>query len=192
VKVRKEVVEQNRERVIDTAATLFRERGIDGVGVADLMNAAGLTHGGFYRQFKSKDDLVAQAVKRAFDDTSDEIRRQLAGATDAPLETLVRHYVSSQHRDDPGHGCSLTALATDAARKDNPALRAFFGSIVNNYIELLTELVPGSDPVARRSAAISVLAEMVGSIVLSRVVPDPASSDEIIDAVANDLVSRHA
>jgi TetR/AcrR family transcriptional repressor of nem operon len=191
VKVSKETVEQNRERVVDTAARLFRERGIDGIGLVDLMKAAGLTHGGFYRQFKSKDDLVVQAVKRAYDDMSEDLARRIA-ASDDPLQTLVRHYVSDYHRDDPGHGCSLAALAADAARHDDPALREFFGSIVSNYIELLTALVPGRDPIAKRSTAIAVLAEMIGSVVLSRVVPDPTLSGEIIDTVSNDLVKRHA
>jgi TetR/AcrR family transcriptional repressor of nem operon len=191
VKVSKETVEQNRERVIATAARLFRERGIDGIGLVDLMRAAGLTPGGFYRQFKSKDDLIVQAVKRAYKDMSEDIAGRIA-ASDDPLETLMHHYVSRDHRDDPGQGCGLAAMAADAARHDDPALRECFGSIVSNYIGLLTNLVPGSSAKAKRSAAITALAEMIGSIVLSRVVPDPALSDEIIDTVSNDLVKRHA
>jgi TetR/AcrR family transcriptional repressor of nem operon len=190
VKVSKETVEQNRERVIDTAARLFRERGIDGIGLVDLMKAAGLTHGGFYRQFKSKDDLVVQAVKRAYDDMSEDLARHITGSDD-PLQALVRHYVSDYHRDDPGHGCSLASLAADAARHDDPALRELFGNIVGNYIELLTALVPGRDPTEKRSTAIAALAEMIGSIVLSRAVPDPKLSGEIIDTVSHDLVTRH-
>jgi TetR/AcrR family transcriptional repressor of nem operon len=192
VKVSKETTEQNRERVIDTAATLFRERGIDGVGIADLMGAAGLTHGGFYRQFKSKDDLVVQAVKRAYEGMSADLRQRLEASDEAPLVTLVRHYVSDFHRDEPGRGCSLVALASDAARSDDPELRSFFGDIVGNYIALLTNLVPEGDPAEKRSAAIAVLSEMVGSVVLSRVVPDAALSGEIITAVSDDLLRRHA
>src|SRR3954452_12414596 len=183
--------EQNRERVIATAAKLFRERGIDGIGLVDLMSAAGLTPGGFYRQFKSKDDLIVQAVKRAYKDVSEDIAGRLA-ASDDPLETLVRHYVSDYHRDEPGQGCSLAAMGTDAARHDDPALRECFGHIVSKYIGLITKLVPGRDPKAKRKAAITALAEMIGSVVLSRVVPDPALSNEIIDTVSNDLVKRHA
>jgi TetR/AcrR family transcriptional regulator, transcriptional repressor for nem operon len=190
VKVSKEQVEQNRQRVIDTAAMLFRERGLDGIGIADLMEAAGLTHGGFYRQFKCKDDLVVQAIKRAFEETSADLAQQLS-QTDTPLETLVRYYVSDHHRDDPGHGCSLTALATDAARCDDPDLRSFFGIIVRKYIELLTTLVPGKDQTAKRSAAIALLAEMVGSVILSRVVPDLTVSTEILEIVSKDLIERH-
>ena len=191
MKVSKETVEQNRERVIATAARLFRERGIDGIGLVDLMKAAGLTPGGFYRQFKSKDDLTVQAVKRAYEDMSKEIAGRIA-ASDYPLETLVRYYVSGYHRDEPGQGCSLAAMAADAARHDDPALRQCFGTIVSNYIGLLTKLVPGRSARATRSAAISALAEMIGSVVLSRVVPDSALSGEIIDTVLNDLLTRHA
>ena len=191
MKVSKETVAQNRERVIDTAARLFRERGFDGIGVVDLMDAAGLTHGGFYRQFKSKDDLVVQAIKRAYDDMSKDLARRIA-TSDDPLQTLVHHYVSDHHRDDPGHGCSLASLAADAARHEDPALREFFGSIVRNYIELLIRLMPGRDLPLKRSSAIAALAEMIGSVVLSRVVPDPVLSDEIINTVADDLVKRHA
>jgi TetR/AcrR family transcriptional repressor of nem operon len=191
VKVSKETVEQNRERVIDAAAALFRERGIDGIGIADVMDAAGLTVGGFYRQFKSKDDLVVQAVKRAYDSMSQDLRRRLMASPESPLDTLVRHYVSDYHRDDPGQGCSLAALAADAARRDDPALRSFFGSIVGNYIDLLTNIVPGKDRTVKRSSAIAILAEMVGSVVLSRVVPDPSLSGEILKTVSNDLVQRH-
>ncbi len=190
MKLTKEAVERNRERVIDTAAKLFREKGIDGIGVADLMKAAGMTHGGFYRQFKSKDDLVVQAVERAFAQMSADITGHLA-QSDRPFAALVRHYVSDHHRDDPGHGCSLASLATDAARHDDPALHKAFGGIVDSYLALLTGLLPGPTPEARRSAAISALAEMIGSVVLSRVVPDPDRAREIIDTVSADLIERH-
>ncbi|WP_405127759.1 TetR/AcrR family transcriptional regulator (plasmid) [Rhizobium leguminosarum] len=190
VKISKEQVEQNRERVIDTAAVLFRERGIDGIGVADLMKAAGMTHGGFYRQFKSKDDLIVQAVKRAYDDLSRELLGRIAAADD-PLPMLVKWYVSEHHRDESGKGCNLTALATDAARSNDEDLGSLFGGIVNSYIDLLISLVPSIDPGEKRRAAISILSEMVGAVILSRAVPDPAVSAEIIEAVSSDLLDRH-
>jgi TetR/AcrR family transcriptional regulator, transcriptional repressor for nem operon len=189
VKVSKETAERNRERVIDSAATLLRERGLDGIGIADLMAAAGLTQGGFYRQFKSKDDLVLHALKRAYEETSQDLRRILAEGGD-PLETLVRAYVSRQHRDDPGHGCCLTSLAVDAARHGDPALRDFFGGVVTSYLKLLTSLAPADGKPAKRRAAIAILAEMVGSIALARVMPTPELSDEIIDVVRDDLLAR--
>lgn len=191
MKISKEAVQQNRKRVLDTAARLFRERGIDGIGIADLMQEAGLTHGGFYRQFKSKDDLIVRALEGAFADTSKDIESRVA-ADDKPFEALVRYYVSAEHRDDPGHGCSLAALASDAARDRDGDLAALFGDIVAQYITLLTAILPGTDPERKRADAVSALAEMVGSLVLSRVVPDPALATEIIETVADDLIARHA
>lgn len=191
MKLTKEAVERNREHVIDTAAKLFREKGIDGIGVADLMKAAGMTHGGFYRQFKSKDDLVVQAVGRAFAQMSADIAGRLVNS-DRPFATLVRYYVSDHHRDDPGHGCSLASLATDAARHDDLALHEAFEGIVESYLDLLTRLAPGPTPDAKRGVAISVLAEMIGAVVLSRVVPNQELASEIIETVADDLVTRHA
>ncbi|WP_299132592.1 TetR/AcrR family transcriptional regulator [uncultured Amaricoccus sp.] len=190
VKITREQVELNRAHVIDTAATLFRERGIDGIGIADLMKAAGMTHGGFYRQFRSKNDLAAQAVAHAVEGTSSEISAVLDGADD-PLSALVRFYVSPEHRDAPSSGCSLATLAIDAARSTDPALQALFGDLIGKYIALLTTLVPGDGRVAREEA-IATLAEMVGAIILSRAVTDRATSDEILRAVVNDLLTRHA
>ncbi len=190
MKLTKEAVERNRERVIDTAAKLFREKGIDGIGVADLMKAAGMTHGGFYRQFQSKDDLVVQAVGRAFTQMSAEIASQLAN-NEQPFATLVRFYVSDQHRDNPGHGCSLASLATDASRHDDTALHDKFGEIVGSYLDLLTRLLPGPTMDARRADAIAVLAEMIGSIVLSRAVPDAKLAGEILRTVSSHLIERH-
>lgn len=133
-----------------------------------------------------------RAVKRAYDAMSADFRERLKDAPESPLETLVRHYVSDYHRDDPGQGCCLATLATDAARRDDPAHRAFFGTVVASYVELLITLVPGKDRTVKQSSAIATLAEMVGSVVLSRVVPDLSLSSEIIDTVSNDLVLRHA
>jgi len=191
LKVSKEKAEENRQRVIDTAATLLRERGIDGIGIADLMDAAGLTHGGFYRQFKSKDDLVAQAVQRAFDMTRADIAEQLKMAPGNPFEALVRHYLSDFHRDSIGAGCGLTALAADAARHEDPALRSVFGAAVTSYINFLTALIPDGDAASNRRAAIAMLAEMVGAVILARVAPDRPAADEILKAVSADLLQKH-
>ncbi|WP_205910787.1 TetR/AcrR family transcriptional regulator [Paroceanicella profunda] len=177
--------QENRNRVIDVAAARIRERGIDGTGIADLMKAAGLTHGGFYKQFRSKDDLVLQAVSRAIDSATAEIDARISGADD-PLAALVRFYVSPEHRDAPARGCSLASLATDTARSDDPALRALMGDLVARYLSLLTSLADDASDDPRRQA-ISTLAGMIGALVLSRAVPDPALSDEILQVVAEDL-----
>jgi TetR/AcrR family transcriptional repressor of nem operon len=190
LKVSKEKAEENRQRVIDTAATLLRERGIDGIGIVDLMQAAGLTHGGFYRQFKSKDDLVAQAVQRAFEMTRADIAKQLKDTSVDPLETLVRYYVSDFHKNHLGKGCSLTALAADGARHDNPALRSVFGSAIDGYIKFLTSMIQEGTATSKRHAAMRMLAEMVGAIILARVAPDQSFAKELLKTVSSDVLKR--
>lgn len=177
---------ENRERVIDVAAAQFRERGIEGIGIADLMKSAGLTHGGFYKQFRSKDDLVVQAVTRAIDGTTADIGAQI-GAADDPLAALIAFYVSTDHRDNPARGCSLASLAVDATRSDDPAFRALIGDLVARYLALLTDLAKGQDAASARQTAIGTLSQMLGAVILARAVPDKALSDEILQVIARDL-----
>jgi TetR/AcrR family transcriptional repressor of nem operon len=190
LRVTREQAQENRAEIINTAARVFRERGLDGIGIADLMKEAGFTHGGFYRHFQSKDELAVQACQRAFSQKRDDLTKLLEQSPGDPFETLIRHYLSSEHRADPGTGCTLTALAPDASRQDNPALRAVFTEAVGNYIKLLTTLTHNVPAKKRRKAAISTLAEMVGAIVLSRAVSDKALAQELIDTVADDLIGR--
>ena len=192
MKVSRQQAQENREEIIDTAARVFRERGFDGIGIADLMKEAGFTHGGFYRQFQSKDDLAVHACRRAFSKKRDDLTARLEMASGDPFVALIRHYVSLEHRDDPGTGCTLTALAADAARGDHPALRTVFTEAVGNYIKLLTAITQNVPAKKRRKAAVSTLAEMVGAIVLSRVVADQALANELIETVANDVISRRS
>lgn len=183
-----EKAQENRERVIDAAAARLRKSGLDGINIVDLMKSAGMTHGGFYKQFKSKDDLVLQGVKRAIEGSSAAIKLQLTEADD-PLAALIRFYVSPEHRDNPASGCSLASLATDAARSNAPDLQALIGDLVARYLELLTDLSSGQDDTARNHA-IATLAEMVGAVILARAVPDRALSDELLQVAAVDLLSR--
>ena len=98
---------ESRERILAVAAKLFREKGFDGIGLADIMKAAGLTHGGFYRHFASKDDLEAQATGVALATTTTDWSRLVEGAAAQPLAEFVGQYLSAEHRDDPGNGCAL-------------------------------------------------------------------------------------
>ncbi len=177
---------ENRERVIDVAAAQFREHGIEGISIANLMKAAGMTHGGFYNQFKSKDDLVVQAITRAIEGTMTDIGEHVAGSED-PLAALIRFYVSAEHRDNPAGGCSLASLAVDAARSDDPVLRKTIGDQVIRYLALLTELSAQKGGASPRHDAITTLAEMLGAVILARAVADNALSDEIIQAVTMDF-----
>src|SRR5436190_17027693 len=154
MKVSREQAAQSRERIVETAAQLFRERGFEGIGVADLMKEAGFTHGGFYGHFSSKEDLVAEASARA-------LMRSLAlfstvaerGAAD-PLSAIAAAYLTGRHRDNPGEGCLLAALGSDVSRHGPTVRRAVTGHL-RSAVDLLAGLVPGKSKARRRQKAIS-------------------------------------
>ena len=116
MRVSREQAAANRERIIDAAASLFRANGFTGIGVADIMKAADLTHGGFYGHFTSKDVLVAQASRRTMARSAANWTRVVAQAPDDPYAALLQHYLTPRHRDEPGRGCGFAALSNDAAR----------------------------------------------------------------------------
>ena len=181
MKVSREQAARNRERILDAAAQLFRERGFEGIGVADLMKEAGLTHGGFYGHFSSKEDLIAQASAR-------ELTRSLAHwsevgerASGDRLSEIAAVYLTKTHRDNPGAGCVLAALGPDVSRQ-GPAVRRAVTDYVRSVVDLLVTLVPGRSKAARRRKAISAYATLVGAMVLARAVDDRGLSQEILDA----------
>ncbi len=182
MKVSREQAAQNRERILDAAARLFRERGFEGIGVADTMKAAGLTHGGFYGHFSSKEDLIAQACARAFSRSHQRWSRRAGSTPDDPLSSIIRSYLTPRHRDDPGTGCALAALGPDVARH-GPGVRRAVTEGLRSAFNLLSGLVPGKSETARRQKAIGTYASLVGAMIMARAVGDPALSQEILDAV---------
>jgi TetR/AcrR family transcriptional repressor of nem operon len=187
MRVSREKVAEHRERIIDAAGALFRSRGFGGVGVADIMKAADLTHGGFYSHFASKDDLIAQASARAMARAATNWRKVVAESPDDPYTALLEHYLSQRHRDDPGHGCAFAALSGDAARCRKP-VRDAFAQGLEPLIDILTRVTSGQRKTARRRKAIAALAELVGALVLARAVGDAALSDELLDAARCELL----
>jgi len=183
MKVTREHAEKNRERVLEVAGRMFREKGFDGIGVADLMKDAGLTHGGFYANFNSKEDLMAESCERSLAGVIEGWSKVAGGANGDPLIAVVAGYLSTNHRDDPGNGCVIAALGADVARK-SPAVRHVVTEGIRPFIELLTKSVPGRSRVARRKKALAIYASLVGAMVLARAVDDPALSKEILQAVA--------
>ncbi len=181
MKVSREQAAQHRERILEAAAQRFRERGFDGIGVADLMKEAGLTHGGFYGHFSSKDDLIAEACARALAQSLARWHKVADRASGDPLSALAGAYLTSSHRDNPGAGCVLAALGPDVSRQ-GPAVRHSVTSYVRSACDLLAKLVPGKSKAARRQEAISTWATLVGAIVIARAVDDRALSREILDA----------
>jgi TetR/AcrR family transcriptional repressor of nem operon len=189
LRVSREQADKNREHVIDVASRLFRERGFEGIGVADLMKEAGLTHGGFYGQFRSKEDLKVQASRRALSRNKDRWAKVLAETLDDKLTALARFYLSDFHRDRRGEGCALAALGGDAPRY-NPELQAAFKDGIEGYLELLDGIVPASSGEERRSKSIAALSTMVGALVLSRAVGDVALSQKILSAAADEIAAQ--
>jgi TetR/AcrR family transcriptional regulator, transcriptional repressor for nem operon len=183
MRVSREQVAKNRERVLDVAARLFRERGFDGVGVSDLMKAAGLTHGGFYGHFASKEDLMAQACARALAGSLDRWSRLADDAPEGPLRALAASYLCAAHRDYPGEGCLLAALGTDASRQAASVRRTVTDGL-RCLVAALAKLIPGRSEAMKRERALATLASLVGAIVLARAVDDAALSDEILKAVS--------
>jgi TetR/AcrR family transcriptional repressor of nem operon len=187
VRVSREKAQENRDHVIDTAAGLLREHGYDGIGVSDLMKAAGLTHGGFYRNFATKDDLIVNATGRAVESTRAVLEEAHAAAPEAAFRTLIEQYVSAGHRDGMASGCILPALAADSARRDNPALRTVFVNAIDDYLRYLSAIAPTMPDGSRSRAPAAILAEMVGAVVLARAMGAGGKADTLLDAVVRDL-----
>src|SRR4051812_38040811 len=164
MKVSREQAAQNRERIVETAAQLFRERGFEGIGVADLMKEAGLTHGGFYGHFSSKEDLIAEASARALAQSLALFTKVAERASADPLPAIAGAYLTSGHRDNPGEGCVLAALGADVSRQGRTVRRAVTDHM-HTAVALLTKLIPGKSKAARRQKAISAYATLVGAMV---------------------------
>lgn len=191
MKVSREQFAENRERILDVASTLFREKGFDGIGIADIMKAAGMTHGGFYRHFESKDDLIDQASQKALVRGASYWERNIGeGDPETALTRLLQMYLSEAHRDASGRGCAVAALGADAARQ-NVVVRKTFAHGVEQLVAKLTALLPGRTRAVRRRKALASFSQMVGALVLSRAVDDPALSKEILAAAMLELSAAH-
>lgn len=181
MRVSREKAAENRARIIEVASKLFRERGFDGVGVADLMKSAGLTHGGFYGNFESKDDLILQACTQALEQSLDALKKEVEHGGEDALNNIATAYLSPAHRDHPGEGCAMAALGAEVARNSSP-VRAAFTKTVQSAIDLLTQIVSAKSKRAKRKRSLAIYSSLVGGLVLSRAVDDPELSAEILQA----------
>ena len=178
---------EHHEEIVSVAASRFREDGVDRVGVADLMRDAGLTHGGFYRHFESRDHLVAEAVERALHDGG-QAMAAVAESPRNPLAAVIDAYLSVAHRDNLATSCAVTTLAGDVARS-NPRARAAYTNQVGVYIDMLMRLLPATtDP--RRATAITALSTLVGAVSMARAVNDEGLSREILASAAAELKAQ--
>lgn len=182
MKVSREQMAINRERLLDIASRLFRERGFDGVSVAEVMQEAGLTHGGFYGHFASKEALAAEAATHALMGTSARWKSTLDERGMDGLERILDVYLSRRHLDNPATGCAIAALGPELARQAEPA-RAAFAAELEHLVDALAAFLPGADPAARRTRALATMAQMVGAIVMARAFGGSVLATEILEAV---------
>ena len=175
MRVSKQQAAENRERILTEAARLFRERGLAGVGVDALAEAAGLTHGSLYSQFGSKERLAAEAMEHAL--AGSLARTGGAGS----LEDYVGNYLSARHRDAPGGGCAIAALGGEVARHGG-GVRRNFTEGVRRMAGRLAALLPAGKAQYREAEALAAAATLVGALVLARAVDDPELSERILAA----------
>jgi TetR/AcrR family transcriptional repressor of nem operon len=175
--------EQTRKRVVEVAAAQFRAKGIEGTGVAGLMGEAGLTHGGFYAHFKSKDDLVREALATSHARNREKWIAAIKAARDRHedgLEALVRSYLQTAHRDQPQAGCSVAALAPEVARND-PETRDIMAQAADEMAVIIASELPSAfSGEHARETAYAIFALMIGTLQLARVTTDRALSAAIL------------
>lgn len=182
MRVSKEKLTENRERILKAAAALIRERGISGVGVDALSDAAGLTHGSVYSQFGSKDRLAAEALRFAVAQAANEVEQA------HNLKSYVARYLSSAHRDAPGQGCVLAALGCEMPRSSE-AIRSAFTAGMRRMIDYVRGLLGDGPKRRREDEAIAVIATMVGALILARAVDDKELADRILEASRKSLTA---
>ncbi len=189
MRVSREQAAENRQRIVTTAARLFREKGFDGIGVADLMRQAGLTHGGFYGQFGSKEDLMAEASDMVLRQSLQRWHERIARHPEDPLGAVVHAYLRPQHRDEPGGGCAFAAMGSELARQPK-SLRRPITETLRGFFDMLGNLIGGRGAAAKRKQGMYAYSAMVGAIVLSRIADDDELSREILAAVAEGITAR--
>lgn len=189
VRVTKQQAAENRSRILTEASRLFRERGLSGVGVDALTEAAGLTHGSLYSQFGSKERLAEEALREAMSGSG--LSRSAETPDARGLAAVIDGYLSAAHRDRPGKGCSFAALGCEMARQP-PALREVFTEGLKRAADRLAGLLPEAGEASRDDRALALLSGLVGALVLARAVDDPALSDRFLTATAAALRDGYA
>jgi len=179
-----------RARIVEAAAAEFRQHGIAQVGVAEVMRRAGLTHGGFYAHFDSRDDLVIEAFTHAMDRSTERWRKLVEQTPrEKRFATIVNSYLTSLHRDDPGRGCAIPTLGAEIARESARTRRVFAGRL-DQMIDILADQVPNLPRKAARKRAAAAMATMIGTLVMARVAGSGDFSDEILGAGREALLGR--
>jgi TetR/AcrR family transcriptional repressor of nem operon len=177
---------ESRERVLRITARRIREEGMTRPGVADLMKEAGLTHGGFYKHFASRDDLMNQAAALALVDGETKMAEAARRNLEEPRTGVIDSYLSTRHRDAPGTGCALVTLGA-AAGRGGAEMKEAYEKQVQSYLALISETGDGDDSDEAQADAMLTLSAMVGALLMSRAVADPQLSDQLLQTVAKRL-----
>ena len=190
MRVSKEKAAQNRQDILTAATRLFREHGIHATGVDTITKEAGLTHGGLYSQFGSKEAIAAEAIRFAVTRSKHLWQRaaERKPRTKA-FRSIVEGYLSREHRDDPSQGCVVAALGADIARQPH-SVREAFTQELGNVFELLAQLMPGDDSSRRYDDAIAAFAAMTGALILARAVNDVALAERILQTTAKRITQQ--
>ncbi|CAI1527303.1 MAG: TetR/AcrR family transcriptional regulator [Serratia proteamaculans] len=192
-RVSKQQMERNREAIEQVSSQLFRERGLNGVSVNDLMAAVGLTHGGFYGHFASKDELAAVASRRAAEESAQRWEAMSRQPGQHNLQALIDGYLNVKHRDCPAEGCVVTALASDVAREgvDKPVHQAYLNG-VKSMLARLESLSAVEDEQQRQQQALAQMAMLVGALTLARATQGDAVSEQFLNAARQALLPADA
>ena len=186
-KSRQEAAE-TRQRILEAASTEFRRNGIDGTGLAELMMAAGLTHGGFYKHFESKEQVVAESTAFCIDSMIESWRRMLSSAPrNLAIQTAITEYLSTDHRDDVASGCPFSALGSEMARSEDSVRQATTTGFVK-MVDLIASQLGGMTRSAARREALWIFSTMIGAVIMARVVTDPEISDSILREARKHLI----
>lgn len=188
MRVSREKFAENRENILGVAGVLFREKGFDGVGVAEIMKAAGLTHGGFYGHFESKEDLALEVSRALIERVKNRWNEIIAGAPDGPLDALLNHYLSRCSVDDPGGSCVFASLVQEVSRSRG-AVRAAFNDGLSALGDILSSIVSGETEQQRRDKGFATLSSMMGAVILARAVESRELSDRFLFA-SRDALSQ--
>ena len=182
--------QETHARIVKKASVRLREKGAHGIGVADLMKEAGLTHGGFYAHFDSREALVVEAFGYAMDRSTERWRKLVEDMPpERRLAVIADSYLTRAHRDDPGHGCAVPALGAEIAR-ENPKTRKAFAARLEQMIEMLADQIPDVSRSTARKQAMATLATMMGTLVLARIAGSGEFSDDILDAGREAVLER--
>ena len=183
---------ETHDRIVKKASVRIREKGAHGIGVADLMKDAGLTHGGFYAHFDSREALVIEAFAYAMDRSTERWRKMTETIPpEKRMATIVETYLTPLHRDDPGHGCAITALGAEIAR-ESPKTRKAFAAKLEQMVDMIADQIPDVPRKAARKQALATLSTMVGTLVMARIAGSGEFSDDILGAGRDAALGRAA